>query len=56
MKVLSPRWIVHTGDLADDVKLELSPAELPRYRSKLENLSVPWKEMIHRPGHRNRKS
>ena len=38
VKVLSPRWIVHTGDLADDVKLELSPAELPRYRSKLENL------------------
>ena len=38
VKELSPRWIVHTGDLADDVKLELSPAKLPRYRIKLEFL------------------
>jgi len=38
VKAISPRWIVHTGDLVDDVKLELSPAELPRYRTKLEHL------------------
>lgn len=37
-RTLAPRWIVHTGDLADDVKLELSPRELPRYRAKLMEL------------------
>ncbi|MGI6784941.1 MAG: metallophosphoesterase [Aminivibrio sp.] len=38
VKALAPRWIIHTGDLADDVKLELSPRELPRYRAKLLEL------------------
>lgn len=35
IKTLLPRWIIHTGDLADEVKLELYPRELPRYRDKL---------------------
>lgn len=38
VRTLSPRWIIHTGDLADDVKLELTPRELPRYRGKLREL------------------
>ena len=38
IKALSPRWIIHTGDLADEVKLGLYPRELPRYRNKLGGL------------------
>lgn len=33
-----PVCIVHTGDLADEVKLELHPGELALYRKKLEAL------------------
>lgn len=36
--LLDPPWIIHTGDLADNVKLELVPGDLPRYRRKLRNL------------------
>ncbi len=38
IRILEPSCIVHTGDLADDVKLELRPGELPLYRSKLLEL------------------
>ncbi len=38
VRELAPRWIIHTGDLADDIKLELTPGELPRYRKKLLEL------------------
>ena len=35
---LEPQCIIHTGDLADDIKLELRPGELPLYRRKLMEL------------------
>ena len=38
IKLLDPLSVVHTGDLADDVKLELHPGDLPRYRKKLLEL------------------
>lgn len=37
-RVLRPAWIVLTGDLADEIKLEFNPALLPRYTKKLEGL------------------
>ncbi len=50
VREISPRWIVHTGDLADDVKLELFPGELPRYRAKLEYLRRVLQSGEFRPG------
>lgn len=38
IRFFEPRCIVHTGDLADDIKLELRPGELPLYRRKLTEL------------------
>ena len=35
---LRPAWIVHTGDLVDDVKLECRPGLLDLYRKKLRIL------------------
>lgn len=35
---LSPSWIVHTGDLADDVKLERSPRCLDLYEKRVRTL------------------
>ena len=35
---LRPRALIHTGDLADDVKLELHPQEIDRYRHRLAAL------------------
>ena len=35
---LEPIYVIHTGDLADDVKLELNPGDLQRYRRKLVEL------------------
>ena len=35
---LEPICVIHTGDLADDVKLELNPGDLQRYRRKLLEL------------------
>lgn len=35
---LSPSWIVHTGDLADDVKLERSPCCLDLYEKRVRTL------------------
>jgi len=39
IRFFEPRCIIHTGDLADDVKLELRPGELPLYRRKLIQLA-----------------
>ncbi|NLM71389.1 MAG: metallophosphoesterase [Synergistaceae bacterium] len=36
--LLNPLYIVHTGDLADEIKLELHPGELPLYKKKLVEL------------------
>ena len=38
VNTLEPMCVIHTGDLADDVKLELNPGELQRYRRKLVEL------------------
>lgn len=35
---LKPEYIVHTGDLVDNIKLELYPKSLPRYKLYLKNL------------------
>ncbi len=39
IELFEPVCVVHTGDLADEIKLELRPGELPRYRKKLEELA-----------------
>lgn len=35
---LRPAWVVHTGDLVDDVKLEMRPGLIGVYRKKLAKL------------------
>jgi len=35
---LRPAWIVHTGDLVDDIKLEMRPGMLDLYRKKVSRL------------------
>ena len=35
---LRPRALIHTGDVADDVKLERNPREIGRYRRRLATL------------------
>lgn len=39
IRFLEPPCIVHTGDLADEVKLGIVPGDLPRYRRKLGQLA-----------------
>ena len=39
IRFFEPWCIIHTGDLADEVKLELRPGELPLYRKKLKQLA-----------------
>ncbi len=39
IRLLDPLWIIHTGDLADNVKLEIAPWELPRYVRSVTQLS-----------------
>jgi len=39
IRLLQPLCVVHTGDFADDIKLELRPGELSRYRMKLSELA-----------------
>lgn len=41
---LRPAWVVHTGDLVDDVKLETRPALLGVYRKKLAKLISIFEE------------
>lgn len=38
LKRVNPSVIVHTGDLADDIKLELYPGERERYRAAVRRL------------------
>ncbi|MCY6372081.1 metallophosphoesterase family protein [Clostridium ganghwense] len=38
IKDLKPNYIVHTGDLVDNIKLELYPASLRRYEKKVKIL------------------
>lgn len=38
MRRLKPDWIIHTGDLADDVKVELYPQLENLYAQKIEKL------------------
>lgn len=40
LRSLEPRWLVHTGDLADEIKLELRPKLLPAYREKMKILAA----------------
>ncbi|HCL79013.1 MAG TPA: hypothetical protein DIC53_03485 [Synergistaceae bacterium] len=39
LALLEPRWVVLTGDLADDIKLEIRPGLLPVYREKMKALA-----------------
>ena len=36
--IIKPMYIVHTGDLADDIKIELSPSLLTKYRYESKKL------------------
>lgn len=38
LKRINPSVVVHTGDLADDIKLELYPGERERYRAAVKKL------------------
>lgn len=38
IKELQPEYIVHTGDLADNIKLQLYPASLYRYENEVRSL------------------
>ena len=38
LRRISPSWIVHTGDLVDDVKLERNPGSLDLYEAKVRKL------------------
>ncbi len=38
IRLLAPRAIIHTGDLADNVKIDLSPEDLPLYRRRVHTL------------------
>ncbi len=38
--LLNPRAIIHTGDLADEVKIDLSPEDLPLYRRRIQALGA----------------
>lgn len=38
ISILKPDYIVHTGDLVDDIKLELFPSSLPRYKKEVKQL------------------
>ncbi len=35
---LNPTWIIHTGDMVDDVKLGLNPAHLRHYAAQVQRL------------------
>ena len=36
--IIKPQYIVHTGDLADDIKIELSPSLLTKYKHESKKL------------------
>ena len=38
IKVLDPPWVIHTGDLADQIKLEIRPNQKELYALKLRRL------------------
>ncbi|MBF4693006.1 metallophosphoesterase family protein [Fusibacter ferrireducens] len=39
LKRLNPKWIIHTGDLVDNIKLELSFSKIDLYRKHLVKLT-----------------
>lgn len=41
IRLLQPDYIVHTGDLVDNIKLQLYPRAVPRYESTLKSLIGP---------------
>ncbi len=38
LKTLKPDYIIHTGDLVDNIKLQLYPKSIPRYETSLKPL------------------
>lgn len=38
LKALKPDYIIHTGDLVDNIKLQLYPRSIPRYEASLKPL------------------
>lgn len=45
---IQPDTIVHSGDLADDIKLEMHPGELTRYSDTVAELLIPVIELTER--------
>lgn len=39
IKTIQPKYVVHTGDISDDIKLELYPWKLDLYESNIKRLS-----------------
>ncbi|MBP2027171.1 putative phosphodiesterase [Acetoanaerobium pronyense] len=38
IRKLRPNWVIHTGDLADDLKIEADPEKIPQYSAALWKL------------------
>lgn len=38
IKLISPRYIIHTGDLVDNIKIELSPSLLTKYKYEVKKI------------------
>lgn len=43
IKLIKPEYIIHTGDISDDIKLELYPWKLDIYESNIRRLSAKLK-------------
>lgn len=60
LKRVNPSVVVHTGDLADDIKLELYPGEREHYRATVKKLlnilQAPHRKVVLSLGNQDRKS
>jgi metallophosphoesterase superfamily enzyme len=48
IETLQPAWLVHTGDLADEIKLELDSSRLPEYRKRVRRFLAGLERLRHR--------
>ncbi|MFZ5969021.1 MAG: metallophosphoesterase [Bacillota bacterium] len=50
VKIINPDVLIHTGDLVDDVKLEMLPQQITKYKARandfLKNVSNHTKDMV----------
>lgn len=44
IETIKPEIIIHTGDMVDDIKLEIYPGQVERYNKKLKTLSAIFSE------------